>query len=101
MYTNVNLAAPIGVLLFLGTGFLLFVAGLVVTYSVIRKKVGLTRFALIGMAAIAGSIRVSCSFLYHQHKCWPWARKTLCEIVIVPVLSVTECANRKLSVNRP
>ena len=54
MFTNVNLAAPIGVLLFLGTGFLLFVVGLALTYSVIKKKFGLTRFALIGMAAIAG-----------------------------------------------
>ena len=54
MYTNVNLAAPVGVLLFLGTGFLLFVVGLALIYSVIRKKFGLTRFALIAMAAIAG-----------------------------------------------
>src|SRR5438046_2343685 len=54
MYTNVNLAAPVGVLLFLGTGFLLFVVGLALIYSVIRRKFGLTRLALIGMAAIAG-----------------------------------------------
>ena len=40
MYTNVNLAAPVGVLLFLGTGFLLFVVGLALIYSVIRKKFG-------------------------------------------------------------
>src|SRR5882762_11832888 len=53
MYTNVNLAAPVGVLLFLGTGFLLFVVGLAFVYSVIRKKFGLTRFSLIGIAAIA------------------------------------------------
>ena len=54
MYTNVNLAAPVGVLLFLGTGFLLFVVGLALIYSVISKKFGLARFALIGIAAIAG-----------------------------------------------
>jgi hypothetical protein len=38
MYTNVNLAAPVGVLLFLGTGFLLFVAALPLVYSVIAKR---------------------------------------------------------------
>jgi hypothetical protein len=54
MYTNVNLAAPIGVLLFLGTGFLLFVTGLALAYSVIRKKFGFTKLSLIAMAVIAG-----------------------------------------------
>jgi hypothetical protein len=54
MYTNVNLAAPVGVLLFLGTGFLLFVVGLALIYSFITKKFSLTRFALIGIALIVG-----------------------------------------------
>lgn len=54
MYTNVNLAAPVGVLLFLATGFLLFVVGLALIYSVIRQKFGLTKFALIGIALIVG-----------------------------------------------
>ena len=54
MYTNVNLAVPIGVLLFLGTGFLLIVASLVLVYSIARKKFVLTRFALIALTAIAG-----------------------------------------------
>src|SRR5882724_5588733 len=53
MYTNVNLAAPAGVLLFLGTGFLLLLVGLALIYSLISRKFGLTRFALIGIAAIA------------------------------------------------
>ena len=52
MYTNVNLAAPVGVLLFLGTGFLLFVVGLALIYSVLRKNFGLTRFALMAMVAV-------------------------------------------------
>lgn len=54
MYTNVNLAAPIGVLLFLGTGFLLFVLGLALIYLLIRKKFGLAKFALITIAVIVG-----------------------------------------------
>jgi hypothetical protein len=54
MYTNVNLAAPIGALLFLGTGFLLFVVGLALIYLLVRKKFGLAKFALISIAVIVG-----------------------------------------------
>jgi hypothetical protein len=54
MYTNVNLAAPIGVLLFLGTGFLLFVISLGFLYSLVKKKAGLTKLALISMLIVAG-----------------------------------------------
>jgi len=54
MYTNVNLLAPAGALLFLGTAFLLFLIGLVFVYSVIRKRVGLTKISLVSMVAIAG-----------------------------------------------
>lgn len=54
MYTYVNLAAHIGALLFLGTGFLLFVAGLAFIYSLVRKKFGLAKFSLITMVVIGG-----------------------------------------------
>jgi len=54
MYTNVNLAAPVGVLAFLGTGFLLFIVGLVLIYSVVRKKPWLTKLSLVGIALVAG-----------------------------------------------
>jgi hypothetical protein len=54
MYTNVNLAAPVGVLIFLGTGFLLFVATLTLVYSVIAKKFGLTKLLIAAVAAIVG-----------------------------------------------
>jgi len=54
MYTNVNLAAPIGVLLFLATGFLLFVAGLLLIYSIARKRFALTKLSLISVVVITG-----------------------------------------------
>jgi hypothetical protein len=38
MYTNVNLAAPLGALALLGTGFLLLTADLTLGYSVVMKK---------------------------------------------------------------
>jgi hypothetical protein len=54
MYTNVNLAAPVGALAFLGTCFLLLVVGVVLVYSVVRRRFGLTKFAVIGIVAVAG-----------------------------------------------
>lgn len=54
MYTNVNLAAPVGALAFLGTGFLLFVVGLALIYSATRKKFWLTKFAIMTIALVAG-----------------------------------------------
>ena len=54
MYTNVNLAAPLGALALLGTGFILLVVGLALGYSIISKKSGLTKLALLAMVLVAG-----------------------------------------------
>ena len=55
MNTNVNLAAPIGVMAFLGTGFLFGVAALVLIQSLIVKKQGRAKVVLLAMAVIAGA----------------------------------------------
>jgi hypothetical protein len=55
MYTNVNLAAPVGVLLLLATGFLLFVAALALGYSLISKKFGLTFPSTSGQGVLENS----------------------------------------------
>jgi hypothetical protein len=54
MYTNVNLAAPVGVLAFLGTGFLILVAGLALVGSLVARKFRLAKFVLMAMLVIAG-----------------------------------------------
>jgi hypothetical protein len=54
MYTNVNLAAPIGALAFLGTAFVLAVISLAFAYSILRKKFWLTKLSLLTIAAVAG-----------------------------------------------
>jgi hypothetical protein len=63
MYTNVNLAAPVGVLLLLGTALALFVAGLGFVYSLVRRKFGLAKFALLTIAFVAGLYLV-CLFIF-------------------------------------
>ncbi len=54
MYTNVNLAAPVGVLAFLGTGLLSLVAALALVGSLIARKFRFAKFVLIAMLIIAG-----------------------------------------------
>ncbi|HSP62859.1 MAG TPA: hypothetical protein VLQ90_07760 [Pyrinomonadaceae bacterium] len=54
MYTNVNLAAPIGVLAFLGTGLLFLVAALALVGSLVARKFRFAKFVLIAMLVIAG-----------------------------------------------
>ena len=53
MYTNVNLAAPVAVLAFLGTGFILLVASIVLVQSLIVRKRGRTRLLLVVMLDVA------------------------------------------------
>ena len=53
MYTNVNLAAPIGVLAFLGTAMFLLVAGLVLIYSLATKKPRLGKLSAVSIAVVA------------------------------------------------
>ncbi|MGH9904828.1 MAG: hypothetical protein ACRD8U_04485 [Pyrinomonadaceae bacterium] len=53
MYTNVNLAAPIGALAFLGTGLLFLIAGLLFLYTVIKGELAGTKVVLSGAAVLA------------------------------------------------
>jgi hypothetical protein len=52
MYTNVNLAAPIGALLFLGTALLIFLLALVLIFSLITKRFSLTKFSAWGVVVV-------------------------------------------------
>ena len=51
MYTNVNLAAPFGVLALLGTGFVLGTAGLILVYTILARKF-LTMIAVLFSASV-------------------------------------------------
>jgi hypothetical protein len=53
MYTNVNLAAPIGALLFLGMAFFVICAALLLIFSLITKRFSLTKFSALAIALIA------------------------------------------------
>lgn len=54
MYTNVNLAAPLGALALLGTAFLLFLLTIALIQSVIVRKRGRAKIVLFSVLIIAG-----------------------------------------------
>jgi len=55
MNTNVNLAAPLGAIALLGAGFLFLIAALVLIQSLIVKKQGRAKVAVLALATIAGA----------------------------------------------
>ena len=54
MNTNVNLAAPLGVLAFLGTSFVVALAGLFLIYSLAVRRFGRAKIAAVAMLVIGG-----------------------------------------------
>jgi len=98
MYTNVNLTAPVGALAFLGTGFLLFVVGLTLIYSVVRKKFWLTKISLLTIVVIAGLYLVVLlifSFASSEKVIARGQEKHFCEIDCHLAYSVTESRETK------
>ncbi len=98
MYSNVNLAAPVGALVFLGTGFLLFVVGLAFIYSVIRKQFWLTKLSLLTIALVAGLYLVFLlifSFASSDKVLARGEEKHFCEIDCHLAYSVTDVSETK------
>jgi hypothetical protein len=55
MYTNVNLAAPVGALTLLGTGFVFFIAGLIFIHAVVTRRVTRAGLLILVAVVIAGA----------------------------------------------
>jgi len=93
MYTNVNLLAPVGALLFLGTAFLVFILGLGIVYSLVKKKIGLAKLALLSLALVAGFYLVVLlvfSFASSEKVLAQGQEKHFCEIDCHLAYSVTD-----------
>jgi hypothetical protein len=83
MNTNVNLSAPIGVMAFLGTGFLFFIALLVLLQSLIVKKRRRAKGVLVAILIIAGAYLAAIlifSFASQEKILALGAEKHFCEI---------------------
>jgi hypothetical protein len=98
MYTNVNLAAPLGVLAFLGTGFLLLVTVLLLIYSLTVKKFGLAKIVVMTMVAVAGiylAAVLAFSFASSEKVLARGEEKHFCEIDCHLAYSVSETRQMK------
>jgi hypothetical protein len=83
MYTNVNLAAPVGVLAFLGTGLLILVAALTLAGSLVARKFRFAKFVLIVMLVVAGiylGAMLAFSLASHEKLLARGEEKHFCEI---------------------
>jgi hypothetical protein len=98
VYTNVNLSAATGALSFLGAGFLFFVAGVALVYSVVKRKFVLTRVAVLAMAAIAAlylAVLLVFSFSSSDRVLARGEEKYFCEIDCHLAYSVTDVRETK------
>ena len=98
MNTNVNLAAPIGVLAFLGTGFLFFVAAIVLIQSLIVRKRGRAKVVGAVMLVIAGAylaVMLAFSLAGREKVLALGEEKHFCEIDCHLAYSVTNARQTK------
>jgi hypothetical protein len=104
MNTNVNLLAPIGVMAFLGTGFLFFVAALVLIQSLIVRKRGRAKFVLLVMLLVAGAYLAAIlifSLASHEKLLARGEEKHFCEIDCHLAYSVANTSQAKTLGNPP
>lgn len=104
MNTNVNLLAPIGVMAFLGTGFLLFVAALLLMQSLVVRKRGRAKFVLLAMLVIAGAYLAAIlifSLASHEKVLARGEEKHFCEIDCHLAYSVVNTRQPKTLGNPP
>ena len=104
MNTNVNLLAPIGVMAFLGAGFLLFVSALVLIQSLIVHKQRRTKAVLLVMLVISGAYLAAIlvfSLTSHEKVLARGAEKYFCEIDCHLAYSVVDTRQSKTLGNPP
>ena len=104
MNTNVNLAAPLGVMALLGTGFLFFLAALVLIQSLIVKKRGRAKVVLVSMLIIAGAylgVTLIFSFASNEKVLARGEEKHFCEIDCHLAYSIVNARQSKTIGNPP
>lgn len=98
MYTNVNLAAPVGALSFLGICFVLFVGALILVYSIIRKRSGLKKIALVTIVVVTSlylGVMLVFSFASSEQVLARGEEKHFCEIDCHLAYSITNVQETK------
>jgi hypothetical protein len=104
MNTNVNLAAPFGVMALLGTGFLFFLAAIVLIQSLIVKKRVRAKVVLVAMLVIAGGylgVTLIFSFASNEKVLARGEEKHFCEIDCHLAYSIVNARQSKTIGNPP
>jgi hypothetical protein len=104
MFTNVNLAAPIGAMAFLGTGLLFFLAGLIFLYTVIKGELAGTKVVVSAVAAVIAiyiGFLLLFSFTSHETVLARGQEKHFCEIDCHLAYSILEVRQTKTLGNGP
>jgi len=98
MYINVNLAAPIGALALLGTGFLFLVVGLAFVYTLATRKFRANKFVL-AVAALIAVVYLGLLLLFslasREHVLARGQEKHFCEIDCHLAYSITDVKDSK------
>jgi len=98
MNTNVNLAAPVGALAFLGIGFVFVVALLGLVGSLLARKFRFARIVLIGMLFVAGgylALMLGFSLASQERTLAQGEEKHFCEIDCHLAYSVANVSQSK------
>jgi hypothetical protein len=104
MNTNVNFAAPLGAMAFLGTGVVLVVIGLALIYSLAVRKFGLAKIVTIAMLVIAAvylSTILIFSFASSEKVLAQGQEKHFCEIDCHLAYSIADIKQTKTIGNAP
>jgi len=98
MYTNVNLAAPIGALALLGTGFILLVGAILLIQALIVRKRGRAKISLavmVMLAAIYFGVMLIFSMVSHDKLLTRGEEKRFCELDCHLAYSIINTAQAK------
>ena len=104
MNTNVNLSAPLGAMALLGTGFLFFVAALVLIQSLVVRKHSRAKFVVLVVLLIAGGYLAAIlvfSLASQEKLLARGAEKHFCEIDCHLAYSVANTRQSKTLGNSP
>jgi hypothetical protein len=104
MITNVNLAAPIGALALLGTGFLIFVIAIVLAQSLIVRKLRRAKIVLMTMCAVValyGSAALIFSVASHYQLLARGEEKHFCELDCHLAYSIVNVTQSPVSATQP
>lgn len=99
MYTNVNLAAPIGALALLGTGFILFVSAILLIQALVVRKSGRVKFFLALMIMVGSAyfgVVLIFSVVSHDKLLARGEEKHFCELDCHLAYSIINTAQAKM-----